>query len=67
MNLPDVVSPGVIVGELSSEHCQRWGLDARVKLISGATDSNAAFYASGAGEPGSGPLQSAPLWPLKNF
>ena len=52
VNLPDVVSPGVVIGELSLEHCQRWGLNKGVKLVSGATDSNAAFYASGAGEPG---------------
>jgi sugar (pentulose or hexulose) kinase len=52
LNLPGVVSPGVMIGELSPEHCQRWGLNTGVKLVSGATDSNAAFYASGAGEPG---------------
>lgn len=52
INLPKVVSPGVVIGEIAAKHCQRWGLKLGVKLVSGATDSNAAFYASGAGAPG---------------
>ena len=52
LNLPKVVSPGEIIGEINTQHCKRWGLRAGIKLVSGATDSNAAFYASGAGGPG---------------
>jgi len=52
VNLPKVVPPGQVIGELASAHCARWGLSKGVKLVSGATDSNAAFYASGAGLPG---------------
>ena len=57
----------MVIGELSSEHCQRWGLNTGVKLVSGATDSNAAFYASGAGEPESGPPLLVPPWRLREF
>ena len=52
LNLPRVVPSGQQIGEISSHHCRRWGLTDGVKLVSGATDSNAAFYASGAGQPG---------------
>ena len=43
LNLPKVVSPGEIIGEINTQHCKRWGLRAGIKLVSGATDSNAAF------------------------
>ena len=49
VNLPKVVSPGQVVGEVSNIHRKRWGLSGPCRLVSGATDSNAAFYASGAG------------------
>jgi len=52
VNLPRVVPPGQVIGELATVHCARWGLSKGIKLVSGATDSNAAFYASGAGLPG---------------
>ena len=52
VNLPRVVPPGQVIGELAAVHCARWGLGKGIKLVSGATDSNAAFYASGAGLPG---------------
>jgi sugar (pentulose or hexulose) kinase len=52
VNLPRVVPPGQVFEKLAKEHCARWGLSREVKLVSGATDSNAAFYASGAGLPG---------------
>jgi len=48
VNLPLVSPPGQIIGELAKDNTSRWGLPKGVKLISGATDSNAAFYASGA-------------------
>ncbi len=49
---PSVVPPGQIIGELEKSHRSRWGLGHSVKIVSGATDSNAGFYASGAGLPG---------------
>ena len=52
LSLPRVVPSGQQIGEISPHHCRRWGLKVGVKLVSGATDSNAAFYASGAGQPG---------------
>lgn len=48
LNLPRVVSPGQVIGELSRGLRSRWGLAGPCMLVSGATDSNAAFYASGA-------------------
>ena len=47
-----VVPPGQIIGELEKSHRSRWGLGHSVKIVSGSTDSNAGFYASGAGLPG---------------
>ena len=47
INLPRVVSSGQKIGEISPRHCRKWGLKPGVILVSGATDSNAAFYASG--------------------
>lgn len=52
VNLPSVVAPGHLIGEISLAHRQRWGLSGSCFLVSGATDSNAAFYASGAGRVG---------------
>ena len=52
LNLPRVVSPGEVIGELSHALRSRWGLAGSCILVSGATDSNAAFYASGAGKTG---------------
>jgi len=52
LNLPKVVQPGQVIGSIAKKHRERWGLASSVKLVSGATDSNAAFYASGAGLPG---------------
>ncbi|MDG2488825.1 MAG: FGGY-family carbohydrate kinase [Roseibacillus sp.] len=52
LNLPEVVAPGERFGFLSEKHRRRWRLPREVALVSGATDSNAAFYASGAASPG---------------
>ena len=52
INLPTIVAPGHLIGEISLAHRQRWGLSGSCFLVSGATDSNAAFYASGAGRVG---------------
>ena len=48
IQLPPVVAPGKRIGELATSISKRWGLPKKVVLVSGATDSNAAFYASGA-------------------
>lgn len=52
VNFPSIVPPGQVIGEMATTHRTRWGLAEKVKIVSGATDSNAAFYASGAGSPG---------------
>ena len=50
--LPPVVAPGQVIGEISDAYRNRWSLTGPCLMVSGATDSNAAFYASGAGEIG---------------
>ena len=50
--LPPVLHPGEVFGRLHSRLIDRWGLDKNVELVTGATDSNAAFYASGASKSG---------------
>ena len=52
LRLPEVVAPGQTIGVLSERWCKRWQLRTGIVVVSGATDSNAAFYASGAAEPG---------------
>lgn len=52
VRLPAVVPPGRRFGVLRKDLCRRWQLSGEVALVSGATDSNAAFYASGAAGPG---------------
>jgi len=50
--LPEVVSPGSPVGPLLPALAAQWGLSDEVMIMSGTTDSTAAFIASGAREPG---------------
>ena len=50
--LPKVVAPGEVFGELATKHRKKWLIEGPALLVSGATDSNAAFYASGCGEIG---------------
>ncbi len=50
--LPPVVAPGQVIGQISKTHQKRWSLTGQCMLVSGATDSNAAFYASGAAKIG---------------
>ena len=50
--LPPVVRPGKIIGELETSKSKRWGLPKKVVLVAGSTDSNAAFFASGASQKG---------------
>ena len=52
LGLPEVVAPGRRFGFLREDLRRRWRLPREVALVSGATDSNAAFYASGAASPG---------------
>ena len=52
VRLPGVVAPGRRIGVLRKDLQTRWQLAGEVILASGATDSNAAFYASGASGPG---------------
>ena len=52
VRLPEVVAPGRRFGFLRKELRTRWQLSGETVLVSGATDSNAAFYASGAARPG---------------
>lgn len=46
--LPRVVAPGDRLGNLRADLAARWDLREPVAIVAGATDANAAFYASGA-------------------
>ncbi|MEN8107564.1 MAG: FGGY-family carbohydrate kinase [Pseudomonadota bacterium] len=46
--LPEVVPPGQTIGTLDAALCERWGLDPATRIVSGTTDSTAAFLATGA-------------------
>lgn len=50
--LPEVVTPGIPLARMLPELASRWGLPETVVIVSGTTDSTAAFIASGASEPG---------------
>lgn len=52
LRLPEVIAPGKKFGVLREDLRSRWQLAGEVALVSGATDSNAAFYASGAASAG---------------
>ena len=52
LRLPEVIAPGKRFGVLRPELQERWQLPPDIVLVSGATDSNAAFYASGAAAAG---------------
>jgi sugar (pentulose or hexulose) kinase len=52
IQLPRVLAPGTLIGELSSEVVARFGLPADCLVCAGTTDSIAAFLASGAKLPG---------------
>ncbi len=47
--LPSVVPPGTPIGRVLPEWCVRWGLPPQARVLSGTTDSTAAFIATGAG------------------
>jgi sugar (pentulose or hexulose) kinase len=46
--LPDVVSAGQPIGTLQPAWCERWGMTAEPRILSGTTDSTASFIATGA-------------------
>lgn len=46
--LPGVVPPGRAIGTLAGEWCRRWGFTGATRIVSGTTDSTAAFLATGA-------------------
>ena len=50
--LPDILAPGMAVGDLLPEVANRFGMIPRCLVCAGTTDSIAAFVASGARKPG---------------
>ena len=46
--LPRVVPPGQVTGTLDARWRQRWGFGETTRIVSGTTDSTAAFLATGA-------------------
>lgn len=49
---PQVLSPGAMMGKITSENCDRFNLPPDCLVRTGTTDSIAAFLASGADRPG---------------
>jgi len=47
--LPEVVHPGSHIGNITTGAAKETGIPAGMPVMAGATDSNAAFFASGAG------------------
>ncbi|MDC3118925.1 FGGY-family carbohydrate kinase [Prochlorococcus sp. AH-716-K03] len=45
--LPQIIESGKIIGQIDSELAKRFKLNKKILLISGTTDSNAAFLAAG--------------------
>lgn len=50
--LPRIVAPGSDLGPVSPQAARRFGLPPGLRVKAGSTDSNAAFLASGATQPG---------------
>lgn len=50
--LPNVLAPGTVIGAITPEVSQRFGLPSDCVVCAGTTDSIAAFLASGAQQPG---------------
>jgi sugar (pentulose or hexulose) kinase len=50
--LPEVIPAGSVIGGVAPRWAQRWRLDKETLIVSGTTDSTAAFIASGAALPG---------------
>ncbi|MFV0428579.1 MAG: xylulokinase [Arachnia sp.] len=49
--LPDLVAPGAVVGEVTSDHRARWGLPGPVTVVAGCGDGQAAGLGCGAVHP----------------
>jgi len=49
---PDVFSPGTVLAPISKKIISKYQLNSKCKMVSGTTDSIAAFIASGANKPG---------------
>ena len=52
--LPKVLKPGQVVGQVTADIVQRFGLSSQCEVVAGTTDSIAAFLASGACQVGEG-------------
>lgn len=50
--LPEVLPSGTVIGNISTDMAQKWGLPADVKITAGITDGCASQIASGAINPG---------------
>lgn len=50
--LPEVVPPGIAYATLRAALARRWGFPVATKIVSGTTDSTAAFLATGAEQVG---------------
>ncbi len=50
--LPEVVSPGTVIGQLHDAKIRALGYRADLRIVAGTTDSVAAFIATGADTPG---------------
>ena len=50
--LPEVVPPGTSIGRVKASLCQQYDINPDCHIISGTTDSIAAFIATGASQPG---------------
>jgi len=50
--LPEVIAPGTPLAPLSADNAQRFGLSTDTLVVTGTTDSTAAFLATGASRPG---------------
>ncbi|MGD1918053.1 MAG: FGGY-family carbohydrate kinase [Pleurocapsa sp.] len=49
---PQVLTPGAVIGKITPENCDRFGLPVSCIVKAGTTDSIAALLASGASQPG---------------
>ena len=52
--LPEVRAPGSIIAPIRIDLARQFGLSPQCQICAGTTDSNAAFLASGASQPGDG-------------
>ena len=48
--LPLIIKSGKILGQIDTDLAERFNLNKKILLVSGTTDSNAAFLAAGLGD-----------------